>query len=95
MKQRYLKSAFFLLLVLTLAAGAIAYAALCTYVYLAPGLPDVDTLRDVRLQVPLRIYSRDGRLIAQIGEYRRIPVSYEDIPTRLQGAFLEIGRAHV
>jgi penicillin-binding protein 1A len=86
--QRYLRSAFLALIVLTLLAGAIAYAALCTYVYLAPGLPDVDTLRDVRLQVPLRVYSRDGRLIAQIGEYRRIPVSYEDIPERLQSAFL-------
>ena len=78
MKQRYLKSAFFALLVLALLAGVIGYTALCTYVYLAPGLPDVDTLRDVRLQVPLRVYSRDGRLIAQIGEYRRIPVSYDD-----------------
>jgi penicillin-binding protein 1A len=87
-KQRYLKSAFFILLVLTLLAGVIGYTALCTYVYLAPGLPDVDTLRDVRLQVPLRVYSRDGRLIAQIGEYRRIPVSYEDVPQRLQAAFL-------
>ena len=88
MKQRYLRSAFLTLLFLLLVAGAIGYAALCTYVYLAPGLPDVDTLRDVRLQVPLRVYSRDGRLIAQIGEYRRIPVSYEDIPERLQQAFL-------
>ena len=88
MNQRYLKTGFLTLLVLTLLAGAIAYAALCTYVYLAPALPDVDTLRDVRLQVPLRVYSRDGRVIAQIGEYRRIPVSYEDIPERLQSAFL-------
>ena len=42
----------------------------------------------MRLQVPLRVFSRDGRLIAQIGEYRRIPVSYEDIPQRVQQAFL-------
>ena len=88
MNQRYLRSAFLLLVSVMVLAGAIGYGAVCTYVYLAPALPDVDTLRDVRLQVPLRVYSRDGRLIAQIGEYRRIPVSYEDIPERLQQAFL-------
>jgi penicillin-binding protein 1A len=42
----------------------------------------------VRLQVPLRVYSRDRRVIAQIGEYRRIPVSYDDIPERVRQAFL-------
>ncbi len=88
MNQRYLKSAFATLVIVILLLGGIGYAALCTYVYLAPGLPDVETLLDVRLQVPLRVYSRDGRLIAQIGEYRRIPVSYEHIPERVQQAFL-------
>ncbi len=88
MNQRYLKSAFVTLAIVAVLLGAVGYAALCTYVYLAPGLPDVDALRDVRLQVPLRVYSRDGRLIAQIGEYRRIPVSYEGIPERVRQAFL-------
>ena len=88
MKQRYLRAGFVTLVALLLLAGSIGYAALCAFVYLAPALPDVDTLRDVRLQVPLRVYSRDGRVIAQIGEYRRIPVSYEDIPERVQQAFL-------
>ncbi len=88
MNQRYLKSAFVTLFAVILLLLGIGYAALCTYVYLAPALPDVDTLRDVRLQVPLRVYSRDGRLIAQIGEYRRIPVSYEDVPERVRQAFL-------
>ncbi len=71
--------------------GAISlfvYANVCAYVYLKPALPDVDTLRDVQLQVPLRIYSRDGRLIASIGEQRRIPVRYEQIPVQLVHAFL-------
>jgi membrane carboxypeptidase/penicillin-binding protein len=45
--------------------------------YLEPEIPDVAALRDVRLQVPLRIYSRDGKLLAQIGEQRRIPCSSE------------------
>ncbi|HEV7611371.1 MAG TPA: penicillin-binding protein 1A [Steroidobacteraceae bacterium] len=53
-----------------------------------PALPDVDSLRDVQLQVPLRVYTRDGKLIAAIGEQRRIPVRYEQIPKKLIQAFL-------
>ncbi len=58
------------------------------YYYLAPSLPSAETLRDVELQTPLRIYSRDGRLMAQIGEKRRTPVHYEDIPPVVIDAFL-------
>ncbi len=61
---------------------------MCAYVYLKPALPDVDSLRDVQLQVPLRVYTRDGKLIAAIGEQRRIPVRYEQIPKKLIQAFL-------
>jgi len=42
----------------------------------------------VQLQVPLRIYSRDGKLIQSIGEQRRIPVRYEQLPKQLVQAFL-------
>jgi penicillin-binding protein 1A len=48
----------------------------------------VGTLREVQLQVPLRIYSRDGKLIQSIGEQRRIPVRYEQLPKKLILAFL-------
>jgi penicillin-binding protein 1A len=64
------------------------FANVCAYVYLRPALPDVGTLREVQLQVPLRIYSRDGRLIQSIGEQRRIPVRYEQLPKKLILAFL-------
>ncbi|HSZ06911.1 MAG TPA: penicillin-binding protein 1A [Steroidobacteraceae bacterium] len=53
-----------------------------------PALPDVGSLREVQLQVPLRIYSRDGKLIQSIGEQRRIPVRYEQLPKQLVQAFL-------
>ena len=66
----------------------IAFANVCAYVYLKPALPDVDSLRDVQLQVPLRVYTRDGRLIASIGEQRRIPVRYDQLPPKLIQAFL-------
>jgi penicillin-binding protein 1A len=51
-------------------------------------LPDVASLREVQLQVPLRIYSRDGKLIQSIGEQRRIPVRYDQLPPKLIQAFL-------
>ncbi len=36
--------------------------------YVVPQLPNIDTLSDVRMQVPLRIYSKDLSLIAEFGE---------------------------
>jgi penicillin-binding protein 1A len=65
-----------------------AYAYICSYVYLAPSLPSAQAMRNVEMQVPLRVYTRSGALIAQIGEQRRIPVSYDQIPDLLKHAFL-------
>ncbi|HYM34113.1 MAG TPA: penicillin-binding protein 1A [Steroidobacteraceae bacterium] len=56
--------------------------------YLLPDLPDASTLRDVRLQVPLRIYTRDGRLMQQFGEQRRIPLQYDAFPKQLINALI-------
>ena len=40
------------------------------------------------LQVPLRVYTRSGALISQIGEQRRVPVTYDEIPQVVREAFL-------
>jgi penicillin-binding protein 1A len=58
------------------------------YYYVQPGLPAAETIRDIPLQVPLRIYSRDGRLISEIGERRRIPVTYDEVPQHVVQAFV-------
>ena len=58
------------------------------YQYLAPEIPEADALRTIKTQVPLRVYSRDARLIAQIGEQRRIPLRWEEIPPVVVDAFL-------
>ncbi len=58
------------------------------YYYFAPQLPSIEVLRDVRLQVPLRVYSRDGLLMAEFGEMKRTPVSYDQVPPRLIEALL-------
>jgi penicillin-binding protein 1A len=58
------------------------------YWLIAPRLPDVATLKDIHLQVPLRVLSADGKLIATFGEARRIPVSIDQVPARLKDAVL-------
>ncbi|HBM83728.1 MAG TPA: peptidase, partial [Halieaceae bacterium] len=58
------------------------------YLYLDPGLPDVETLRDVRLQTPMQVYTRDGDLIGQFGEQKRNPLRFEDIPPQFVQALL-------
>jgi penicillin-binding protein 1A len=59
-----------------------------TYLILNPDLPDVETLRDVQLQVPLRVFSSDGKLLGIFGEKRRIPVTIDEIPIQLTNAFI-------
>ena len=70
------------------ACGAVALGIAGAYQYLEPELPEAAELRDLRMQLPLTVYSRDGLLIAQIGEQRRIPVAAGEIPQVLVDAFL-------
>jgi penicillin-binding protein 1A len=70
-----------LTLLVVLAVAAIIWTAW-------PQLPDVRELRQVELQLPLSIYSADGRLIALYGETRRYPAPIDTIPERVKRAFL-------
>jgi penicillin-binding protein 1A len=70
---------------ITLAA---AYAFICAYVYLEPTLPAIAAMKNNELAVPLRVYTASGELIAQIGEQRRNPVKYEQIPEVVKNAFI-------
>ncbi|OJH75929.1 Penicillin-binding protein 1A [Vibrio vulnificus] len=58
------------------------------YQYVKPELPDVATLKNVELQTPMQVFSQDGKLIAQFGEKRRIPVTYDQIPQSLIHALI-------
>lgn len=58
------------------------------YLYLSPNLPDVETLRDVKLQTPMLVYTRDGELIGQFGEQKRTPLPFKDIPEQFIKALL-------
>ena len=66
----------------------VVYALLASYVFIAPSLPSSEGMRNTPLQVPLRVYTRSGALIMQIGEQRRVPVSYAEIPQLVREAFL-------
>ena len=70
--------------------GSLATAAgvIGAYYYVAPSLPQAETIREIPLQIPLRIYSRDGRLIEEVGERRRIIVSYDELPPFVVQAFV-------
>jgi len=65
-----------------------AVAVLGAYIIITPSLPDIDTLKDVKLQEPLRVYSREGDLIAEFGEMKRSPLNYDEFPPLLVSAIL-------
>lgn len=73
-----LMSLFFVLIV----AGSLFY------LYLESQLPNVDSLKTVQLQVPLQIFSKEGLLIQEYGEKKRIPVTYDEIPPMLIHALI-------
>ncbi|WP_426817111.1 peptidoglycan glycosyltransferase/peptidoglycan DD-transpeptidase MrcA [Winslowiella sp. 2C04] len=58
------------------------------YKYIEPQLPDVNTLKDVRLQTPMQVYSAEGDLIAQYGEKRRVPLTIGQMPPEMVKAFI-------
>ena len=61
---------------------------IAAYIVLAPTLPSVEEVRNVELQVPLRVYTADGQLIDEFGEMWRTPVELEAVPETLKQAFI-------
>ena len=58
------------------------------YYHLKSDLPDVATIQDIKLQVPMKVFSIDGELLSQFGEKRRIPLERDEVPEQLINAFL-------
>jgi penicillin-binding protein 1A len=58
------------------------------YLYLSPQLPSVEVLRDIKLQTPMRVYTREGELIGQFGEQKRNPLPFSRIPSQFVQALL-------
>ena len=76
-------------------ASFVGVWALAMVLYYWPGLneevaqlQDVETLLSEQLEIPMRIYSAEGLLIGEFGEYRRTRVHYDEIPRRYIEALL-------
>lgn len=66
----------------------VGIAVISTLYYVQFELPDTAALKNVQLQVPLQIYTNEGKLLATFGEKRRIPIPYAQIPKPLIEAVL-------
>jgi penicillin-binding protein 1A len=80
-----LRISFYLLLTAAIAVVGLAGAVLW---WVMPQLPSASSLREVRLQTPLRVYTRDGSLIAEFGEKRRNPLAIDEVPALVKQAFI-------
>ena len=65
------------LLLLAFSGAIFVFAG--TLLYLGPKLPPVEQILEIQLQTPLRIYSSEGKLIAEFGEKKRTPIEYSQI----------------
>ena len=86
----------FRLLAYTTALGALALIAtgLGIWFHLTPQLPTTESLNTVRFQVPLRVFSIDGKLIAEFGEKRRVPLKISQVPQPIIDALIATEDEH-
>ncbi|HEY0962067.1 MAG TPA: PBP1A family penicillin-binding protein [Pseudomonadales bacterium] len=61
------------------AAGFVMVAA-SAVLYISPKLPSRESYTNIRLENPLRIFTSDGKLLAEFGSRRSNPVKYDEIP---------------
>ena len=60
----------------------------CIFLYVDKKTPNLDLISESELQQPIRIYSKDGKLIGFFGIERRELISFEQIPENLKNAVL-------
>ena len=66
---------FFILLIIFLLP---IHFGLGIYIYLSHDLPSTEDVRNVELQVPLKIFTSDGKLIGEYGEIHRTKLEFSD-----------------
>ena len=71
---------------IVVAAGIALFFAGCGAI--ESDLPSVDSLRELQLSVPFRVYTEDGKLIGEFGAERRAPLKYDAFPPQVVHAFL-------
>ena len=57
-------------------------------IYIESKLPNEKTIKDIQLQIPLKIFSSDGKLIGEFGEQRRTALNFDEIPKHYINAVL-------
>ncbi|MBA6413943.1 penicillin-binding protein 1A [Parahaliea sp. F7430] len=78
----------FLFRAFVLASLGMVWVLAGVFLHLSPKLPNVETLRDVQLQTPMRVYTQSGDLIGQFGEQKRSPLPFDEIPEQFINALL-------
>ena len=61
---------------------------LATYLAFKPTLPEIKYVDESQLQMPLKVFTKDGILIGEFGEIKRRSINYDDIPEDIKNAFL-------
>ena len=67
--------------------GGVAIYAYVRWVLIAQ-LPSTESIKELRLEEPLRIYTADGKLMGEFGAERRAPLDYAELPPAVVQAFL-------
>ena len=85
MKNLFTSNYFYLALILILLPVQIF---LGIYLYFSAEIPSPEEVSEVDLQIPLKIYTADGKLIGEYGEIHRTKLEFNEIPEIFVQAFL-------
>ena len=73
MKNFYIRPLFFLLACFLAVISSLN-------IYISITLPEAQEIREIELQVPLKIFTEDNKLIGEFGEKRRSALKFDEIP---------------
>ena len=83
--QKIIKNLFFISIYVCILSILLIFA---TYLAIKPNLPEIKYVDESELQMPLKVYTKDGVLIGEFGEIKRRATSFDDIPNNIKNAFL-------
>ncbi len=83
--QKFIKNLFYFGIFASLIS---IFLIIGTYLIIKPSLPEIKYVDESELQMPLKIYSKDGVLIGEFGEIKRRSTGFEEIPDNIKFAFL-------
>ena len=83
--QNLIKTSFYLSISLCIIA---IITIIGTYIFVKPSLPEINLVDESELQMPMKVFTKDGQLIGEFGEIKRRATDYDDIPINIKNAFL-------